>query len=308
MKRTAKCMLRWTAEHLPYGVGYALLSGYADKLGGRYRLLQQLATEQGISGFVVHGDYGFIQGPVADTVILRHYAMYKTWSATTNDRFANFLRKGGTYLDIGANIGLTTISIARNPHVACVVFEPDPIIFRMLRANIIANCQYGNVTVHNFALHDRDTVVTLRQSPINTGDNRIWLNPENGESNQAEWPAVEVTTRRLDDLDTKARTPLAVKIDTQGSEPFVISGGQQFLKTAGLMAVEFWPYGMRHAGGKAQTVIKFLRSNFNKGVISPGDQDDWGDWQHIDVIAVLLEELAQKSDSAEYYYDVLVKK
>ncbi|MEJ2122499.1 MAG: FkbM family methyltransferase [Alphaproteobacteria bacterium] len=150
----------------------ALIGRVFDKYD-RYRLLQWLARDQGISGFVVEGAQGIVEGPVEDFAILRTYAQKRRWAQPTSERIAVFLKDGGSYLDIGANIGLTTIPVARNPKVDCVAFEPDPVMFALLRANIARNCEHANVTLHNLALSDHEGTVTLMRSPGNAGDIRI---------------------------------------------------------------------------------------------------------------------------------------
>ena len=103
--------------------------------------------------------------------------------------------------------------------------------------------------------------------------------------------------------------PLAVKIDTQGAEPFIISGARRILSTAELLAVEFWPYGMARMGGDAQVVIDFLRTNFGKGLIGVSNRDDFGEWQAMDAIARQLEERANKDQNrAHIQCDVIVMK
>ena len=50
-------------------------------------------------------------------------------------------------------------------------------------------------------------------------------------------------------LPGNLKGPLAVKIDTQGAEPFVVSGGKETLGRAGLIVSEFGPDGMAQLGG-----------------------------------------------------------
>ena len=119
IKNIGKNALRWAVRRLPKGARRALLNSLSDDVFS-YRNFQKLAAEYGISGFVARGDYGAIQGAVNDRVIFRYYAERKTWAADLVGPFADFLRDGGTYLDIGANIGLTTIPIARNRLVSCI--------------------------------------------------------------------------------------------------------------------------------------------------------------------------------------------
>jgi len=103
----------------------ALIGVIFDKYD-RYRLLQWLARDQGIAGFVVDGEQGIVEGPVEDFAILRTYAQKRSWAKPTGERIAAFLEDGGTYLDIGANIGLTTIPVAGDAKIEWVAFEPDP--------------------------------------------------------------------------------------------------------------------------------------------------------------------------------------
>ena len=280
---------------------------------GRYLLLQRLARSCGISGFVADGEYGIVQGAVTDAVVFPVYAQRKTWAAEVISVFAEYLREGGTYIDIGANIGLTTISIARNPRVSCLAFEPDPTNFRLLCANIAANCPHGNITAYDLALLDRDTSLPLEMSPWNGGDRRARLTDESGEYGEygeSAWPAVEVRARRLDDLAPDPHGPLGAKIDTQGAEPFVLAGGQRTLGAAGLLAIEFWPYGMSRTGGDPQLVIDFLQTNFREGRVSVGGKEDgFDDWQPITATAERLEQLCRAGTGrALGYLDLLARK
>jgi hypothetical protein len=50
---------------------------------------------------------------------------------------------------------------------------------------------------------------------------------------------VEVPAVPLDDFLDRVAEPLAVKIDTQGAEPFIISGGQLVCKRPGADTGDF---------------------------------------------------------------------
>ncbi len=300
--------LRWAVRRFPKGARRAhLISLSIDYF--LYRKFQELAAKYGISGFVARGDYGAIQGAVTDRVIFRYYAERKIWAADLTGPFADFLRDGGTYLDIGANIGLTTIPIARNPLVSCIALEPEPANFQLLKSNIFANCRHSNVTLYNMALFDRDTTIEFELSPDNSGDHRVRTKSGKGAMGEASRNTIEVSARRLDDLLAEVRAPLAAKIDTQGAEPFIISGGRQVLAKAGFLALEFWPYGMFRMGGDARVVIDFLRTNFRKGMITVVDRGGGGEWQPIDTVAARLAELSDRNSArAHDHVDVIVMK
>jgi hypothetical protein len=58
------------------------------------------------------------------------------------------------------------------------------------------------------------------------------------------------------------RTPLAVKIDTQGAEPLIFEGGMKMLNAAGLIVAEFWPWGMKRMGLDPTSVVSFATAAF----------------------------------------------
>jgi hypothetical protein len=66
-----------------------------------------------------------------DRFVLPEYAATGTFAETVTSALTDFLRGGGTYIDVGANIGLTIIPVARNPNVHCLAFEPEPVNFNL---------------------------------------------------------------------------------------------------------------------------------------------------------------------------------
>lgn len=60
-------------------------------------------------------------------------------------------------LDIGANIGTTTIeALTLLRDATAESFEPEPANYRLLQRNIAANGLNGRVTTHRLALSDTD--------------------------------------------------------------------------------------------------------------------------------------------------------
>jgi FkbM family methyltransferase len=286
----------------------ALIGRFFDKYD-RYRLLQWLARDQGISGFVVEGEQGVVEGPVDDFAILRTYAQKGRWARQTSGRIAAFLEDGGTYLDIGANIGLTTIPVARNRKINCIAVEPDPAMFALLQANVARNGAPANVTLHNLALSDREGTVMLMRSPANAGDIRLQRKGGSAGEDGSSWATVEAPAKRLDDLGLEIVTPFAAKIDTQGAEALVIAGGRDLLAKAGLMTLEFWPYALAGNDGDVATIVDFLGANFAQGEIMAGESEADAETQPIAALTGRLTELAEADqEKRDIYYDVWVSK
>src|SRR5439155_23921028 len=143
--------------------------------------------------------------------------------------------------------------------------EPDPVLFGHLSENVRRNCTHANVELHCCALGSQNGSAKFAIDPEgNRGDNRII--PFG--TSDPDWRTIEVPIRRLDDF-IFPQGPLGVKIDTQGYEPFVITGGTTTLNRAKLVVLEFWPWGIAKSGGDCSIIVDFI-SRFEEAAIAPG--------------------------------------
>lgn len=244
-----------------------------------HRALRRFTGESDIR---VSGLYGKIRGSIHDRTILEKYAQTKSWCPVENKFFVDYFvqRGGGTYLDIGANIGLTTIPVARNPSVTCLAFEPEPSNFQYLQANIATNCRRGNVEVLSLALFDKPGRLEFQLSPSNMGDHRVRVGKQDGAFGEGRWPAIRVDAERLDDV-MAGRTiaePLAAKVIAQGAEAHIIAGGRNVLARAEIMVVEFFPYALERLRADIGFLTRFLSENFRLAAILPGGQPTPPSW------------------------------
>jgi FkbM family methyltransferase len=197
---------------------------------GDYATVQTLARWAGIRDISVMGDYGLIQGALDDTAVPATYAQTKTWRPAVAQFFDEFFRghAGGTFVDIGANIGLTTIPIARNSGISCFSFEPVPDHFRFLRNNVQANCPHRNVQLFELALFDSVGNFDFRRSDRNKGDHHLSPDGSDAAPSENEAPVIRVPTARLDDVLSPyladGAGPLAAKIVAQGAETQIVVG------------------------------------------------------------------------------------
>jgi FkbM family methyltransferase len=306
MKALAKTLLVQGVRALPLRARRIILHDLANNIGD-FKAAGNIARMVGITGFVAEGDAGAIRGALDDDAGLARYARDGAWSPRESSLFKNlFAEHGGTYLDIGASIGLTVIPIAQNPQVACYAFEPEPTNFRYLCENVLLNCRAGNVRLLNFALYDQNATLPFEIAERHSGDHRISLVDVEGELNEQGRTKISIPAKRLDDVLSDIVKPLGAKIDVQGAEPFVLSGGRDTLSQASLLSLEFWPYSMRRMGGDIGALIAFLSEQFQEGSISPGDQDEQRVWQPIASVASSLHEFAKTTNRD--YLDVTVRK
>jgi FkbM family methyltransferase len=227
----------------------------------------------GISKIRAKGEYGDISGFIDDSHIFGVYVRDGVWSPHINAIFVEYFsnRICGTFLDIGANIGLTTIPVARNRHICCHAFEPDPDNFELLQENVRHNAG-SNVRLHNVALFSNATSLTLALSPDNRGNHRI----EHGISKQSslhlrgqDRKKINVRGDRLDGiLDARCvEAPLAIKIDAEGAEYHIYKGGRNIIRSADLVIMEYWPYGVKNMEGNTDEMIRMIEEDFDYATI-----------------------------------------
>jgi FkbM family methyltransferase len=80
-------------------------------------------------------------------------------------------KKTNLLIDIGANIGNHTVSLA-NLFKEGAAVEPHPVLYRILTANVIRN-NHGHITCHNFGLASEDTKATLAEPADNHSIARV---------------------------------------------------------------------------------------------------------------------------------------
>src|SRR3954452_2538121 len=98
----------------------------------------ELAAELGVVSFTCQGELGVFEGYVRDRFVQLYHLQHRTYAPSLQSLLRDRLFAGGsgTLLDVGANIGLTSIPVARAlPGVRCFAFEPDCDNYRLLLRN-----------------------------------------------------------------------------------------------------------------------------------------------------------------------------
>ncbi len=161
--------------------------------------------------------------------------------------FASLLRPGMTFADVGAHIGIYSLTalrvLAGNGRVHA--FEPSPRTFQILKDNIQVNgfLESGSVFLHPIAIAGEEGTAELTVYAANSGHNTLFGADTGGER-------MAVRTRTLDAvLGAEARLDL-VKIDAEGAEPGILRGmAKLFDRHPGVRVFfEFAPEHLRRAG------------------------------------------------------------
>lgn len=134
------------------------------------------------------------------------------WEAETFEIFDKFITKGVTYLDIGAWIGPTLFYAA---HLAkeAYGFEPDPIAFSELAANLKLNSKLNNVKIYQTLIGNINGKVRLGNRH-NCGDSQGSILFAD---RQTSWEAASVRLENVVQRE-KIQSPLFIKIDIEGGE------------------------------------------------------------------------------------------
>lgn len=139
---------------------------------------------------------------------------------------------GGIFLDIGANIGTTSVYVAKSykDTLKVISFEPDPYNYKFLRINVILNdCE--NIVIENIGLSNRSEKKDMIVFFENRGRNRM-LSPASGPLSQGD-STIEVQAICLDKYilnhDIEKDSIRYIWIDTEGYEPYVVAGMSDLL-------------------------------------------------------------------------------
>jgi FkbM family methyltransferase len=142
------------------------------------------------------------------------------------------VRPGDVVFDIGANLGVHTVMLARavGPHGRVVAFEPNAEILPLLERTLQA---LPNVVLQPCALSDERKESTLFVPPDDTMASLAdWTSGErtggDRRSGAARAHAVRCQERRLDELIESEGIPAPdfVKCDVEGAELLVFKGGR----------------------------------------------------------------------------------
>ncbi|MDW8075984.1 MAG: FkbM family methyltransferase [Bacteroidota bacterium] len=150
------------------------------------------------------------------------------------------------FIDVGANIGLYTVSIGKISTIATIhAFEPDLLNRYQLIANILLNDLSSKVIVYDIALSSEHAYLPLYRCSnpkefdahkVNTGTHSIHYNPQ--------WhdDVVTVECKRADDILEMRNERLAIKIDVEGHEEQVLQGMKQLLtENVSVLLIESLP-------------------------------------------------------------------
>ena len=165
----------------------------------------------------------------------------------------------GYFLDLGANIGTTSIYFRKkvDTNVEIVAFEPDDSNNKLLQINLLLNGLAGEAYVEAYGLSNRRENKVLYYDETNPGGTSLVRN-SGGTTSEASLISLDeyFAESGLDDAKIKY-----IWIDTEGFEPFVIGGARNILRKRAIpLYMEFNPY-LWNQQGLLQTMVDYLRES-----------------------------------------------
>jgi FkbM family methyltransferase len=167
---------------------------------------------------------------------------------------AGLARRGGTMIDVGANLGYFSLLWASaNDGNRCLALEPSPRVVDLLRANVNRNRLGARIEVIGSAAGRERGRLDFHLGPP---DQLGWggFSPRTPET-------VSVDVVRIDDL-VPAEPIALLKIDAEGADAWVLMGCEKLLRKRLIGSIRFEQNRprMRHLGIADDEVGKFLKS------------------------------------------------
>ena len=186
-------------------------------------------------------------------LVVSHYGTYEELEAKI---MKEKIKVGNIVVDVGANIGLHTLNMARivGNTGQVFAFEPDPSNFKILGKNVKVN-NYKNIILEQKAVGDKHGRATLYHAD-NPGMHRIF--PQTKAKGQVQ---VELTSLDKYFIDSNLVDKINfIKIDVEGLEFSVLKGMENILKNNKKIKIlfEFMPKNIMEAGFMPIELLNYL--------------------------------------------------
>lgn len=233
---------------------------HAWQLPLKERLARWLIPMKHSNGDAFFEGICFAQNGCLIHVDSRNYIEFKIFAEGGYETYlskliCHYIKPNSVFLDIGANIGIHTLSAASLSGVQIFAFEPIDFIREKLANNVALN-KYTNVTIVPNALSDNNK--TIKTNFTNSTGNQGTFSIENQADGET-----EIICIKGDDyiLQNSISNVSVIKIDVEGFEYAVLSGlADTIFKQK---PVIFFEYDTNYIGRNNKTHLDYENLIFN---------------------------------------------
>jgi len=196
--------------------------------------------------------------------ILRFFPSKLSWLLWTDptlyddelDFIKRYLVRGNMVVDIGANIGIITLSVSDIVSNNGIVYsiEPNPKTFEYLKGNIKEN-QFSNIRVFQLAIGEKEAVTTFNSDSSDDLSNSLSLENMNSENSTV------IQIKPLDEIIPKNTWIHLLKIDVEGFEIFVLKGAKRCLSMTDCIYIESYEVHFNKYGYSSLDLFNYMRLN-----------------------------------------------
>lgn len=175
---------------------------------------------------LIRARHGYLLYNRNDAVVSRLLESYGEYMESEVDVFRRFVSAGDVVLDVGANIGMHTLALARlvGPRGFLFSFEPQRLAFQTLCANVALN-SLDNVHCVNAAVAESRARLSVSDPDPNVPGNFGGISLDQLTRSRSAAPVEQVA---LDDYLTVGQLKL-IKIDVETMEAAVLRGARATL-------------------------------------------------------------------------------
>lgn len=197
---------------------------------------------------LVRSTVGYVMCSTQDTMLLACLTDTGELEKGTRLLIERIMKPGGTFIDVGANIGLHTLAAARAMHGVgkVVAFEPFASTRALFTESVFINGFSDIVEIHEAAVSSRSGICKLHLGKTSGHHSLYSLD----ESANAEQKVVDVPLLQLTDVIPLDDRIDLIKIDVEGAELDVLESAKLYIEANSEIAliVEFGPSHLARTG------------------------------------------------------------
>lgn len=215
--------------------------------------------------------------------------------------FERFLKKGDLAIDIGANIGHMSVSLAliTGKEGLTLAFDPNPFVFEILVQNAKLNPEKTNIVPYKFAItdNDGDFFYNSSEASFNNGGISDKENSHHGKySLETKIEGVNLEKFLEKNHPDKLKHLKLIKIDTEGYD-------KEIVKSISDLLVKYKPVVITECffkntpeerfeqyelfASKGYSVYYFSEFSSDAEIVKINQKEDMLKWRHFDVFAIM---------------------